>query len=80
MLLGDREFDGIELQETIRATNWDYVCRTATSILIFAHEPVFTLGDLPYAISHFVKRPFSLLPILNTPPRLFHPSTLQPML
>src|SRR5215470_10821537 len=30
MVLGDGEFDGTELQTTIRAAKWDYVCRTAT--------------------------------------------------
>ena len=48
-LLGDGEFDGTELQTTIRARNWQYVCRTATNILIYAAERVFTVGDLPLA-------------------------------
>ena len=46
-LLGDGEFDGTELQATIRARNWEYVCRTATNILIYAANRVFTVGDLP---------------------------------
>jgi hypothetical protein len=46
-LLGDGEFDGVELQTTIRATKWEYVCRTASNILIYAAERVFTVGDLP---------------------------------
>ena len=46
-LLGDGEFDGTELQSTIRATRWQYVCRTATNILISAAGRVFTVGDLP---------------------------------
>jgi hypothetical protein len=45
-LLGDGEFDGTELQATIRTADWQYVCRTATSILIYAHARVFTVGDL----------------------------------
>ena len=48
-LLGDGEFDGTELQATIRARNWEYVCRTATNILIYAATRVFTVGDLPLA-------------------------------
>jgi len=48
-LLGDGEFDGTELQTTIRARNWEYVCRTATNILISAANRVFTVGDLPLA-------------------------------
>ena len=46
-VLGDGEFDGTELQATIRARNWEYVCRTATNILISAANRVFTVGDLP---------------------------------
>jgi hypothetical protein len=47
LLLGDGEFDGAELLSTIRATDWHYVCRTATNITIYAHDRVFTVGDLP---------------------------------
>jgi hypothetical protein len=46
-LLGDGEFDGTELQTTIRTTKWEYVCGTATNILIYAQERVFSVGDLP---------------------------------
>ncbi len=35
------------MQATIRATKWEYVCRTATNILIYAQDRVFTVGDLP---------------------------------
>lgn len=48
-LLGDGEFDGTELQASLRATKWEYVCRTARSILIYAAAWVFTVGDLPLA-------------------------------
>jgi hypothetical protein len=47
LLLGDGEFDGCELQATMRRTNWQYVCRTASNITIYAHERVFTVSDLP---------------------------------
>jgi hypothetical protein len=47
LLLGDGEFDGTQLQATIRESNWHYACRTATNILIFAQDRVFTVGDLP---------------------------------
>src|SRR5690349_8806265 len=46
-LLGDGEFDGTELQSTLRAHTWEYVCRTASNILIYAAERVITVGDLP---------------------------------
>lgn len=47
LLLGDGEFDGTELLSTIRASLWHYACRTATNILIYAQDRVFTVGDLP---------------------------------
>jgi hypothetical protein len=47
VLLGDGEFDGIELQTSIRAAGWDYVCRTASNITLYAHERVFAVDDLP---------------------------------
>ena len=47
LLLGDGEFDGTQLQATIRATDWHYVCRTASNILIYAQERVFRVADLP---------------------------------
>lgn len=46
-LLGDGEFDGITLQATIRAAGWHYVCRTATNIVVTAHDTRFHMGDLP---------------------------------
>jgi hypothetical protein len=49
VVLGDGEFDGVELLSTIRAANWEYVCRTASSITIYAHDRIFTVGDLPIA-------------------------------
>jgi hypothetical protein len=47
VLLGDGECDGIQLQTSLRAANWDYVCRTASNITIYTHERVFAVGDLP---------------------------------
>jgi hypothetical protein len=47
LLLGDGEFDGCELQAAIRAAKWEYVCRTASNITIYAHDQVFTVGTLP---------------------------------
>lgn len=47
LVLGDGEFDGTELQASITAAGWQYVCRTATNILITAHDRVFTVGALP---------------------------------
>jgi hypothetical protein len=49
VVLGDGEFDGVELLATIRAAGWEYVCRTASNITIYAYDRVFTVGDLPVA-------------------------------
>src|SRR5262249_21387351 len=47
MVLGDGEFDGIELQARLRTAHWQYVCRTATNITFAAHDRVFAVGALP---------------------------------
>jgi len=47
MVLGDGEFDGTQLQAALRAAHWQYVCRTATNITIYAHDRVFPVGALP---------------------------------
>jgi hypothetical protein len=47
LVLGDGEFDGTDLQATITEAGWQYVCRTATNILITVNDRVFTVGDLP---------------------------------
>jgi len=44
--LGDGEFDGVELQADLRRTNWRYVCRTASNILITACGVTFHVSDL----------------------------------
>jgi len=49
VLLGDGEFDGVELQRAIRAGGWEYVCRTASNITIYTQERCFAVGDLPLA-------------------------------
>jgi len=47
LVLGDGDFDGTALQAAIRAATWDYACRTASNITIYAADRVFTVGDLP---------------------------------
>ena len=44
--LGDGEFDGVELQADLRKIGWDYVCRTASNILLTACGVRFHVGDL----------------------------------
>lgn len=48
-VLGDGEFDGTELLSTIRAAKWQYVCRTASNILVHAYSSTFQVGALPLA-------------------------------
>jgi hypothetical protein len=45
-LLGDGEFDGIDLQADLSATGWHYVCRTAANILVRAYGVQFHVADL----------------------------------
>jgi hypothetical protein len=54
VLLGDGEFDGVELQASLRAAKWQYVCRTASNITIYAQERVFAVDALPLARGHSV--------------------------
>lgn len=49
MVLGDGEFDGTPLQAAIRTAGWASVGRTGITVTIYAHEPVFAVGDLPLA-------------------------------
>jgi hypothetical protein len=44
--LGDGEFDGVDLQADLQATTWQYVCRTASNILVTAYDVQFHVADL----------------------------------
>jgi len=46
IFLGDGEFDGIDLQADLRRTDWQYVCRTASNILVTACGVQFHAADL----------------------------------
>jgi hypothetical protein len=45
-VLGDGEFDGTELQAMLRRLNWQYVCRTASSITITVYGRQLHIGAL----------------------------------
>jgi hypothetical protein len=45
IFLGDGEFDGTDLQATIRQYGWQYVCRTASNILVSAYGVQLHVGD-----------------------------------
>jgi len=44
IFLGDGEFDGVDLQADLRRYGWEYVCRTASTILITACGIQFPVG------------------------------------
>lgn len=46
-VLGDGEFDGIELLAAICVRGWQYVCRTASNLVVTACGNRFYVGDLP---------------------------------
>jgi hypothetical protein len=46
ILLGDGEFDGIELLETLRVGGWEYVCRTAKNVCLYEEGQSFGFEDL----------------------------------
>jgi hypothetical protein len=46
IFLGDGEFDGVTLQATLEAFEWQYVCRTAKNVQLCAEGERFTFEDL----------------------------------
>ena len=46
VFLGDGEFDGIGLQETVNEMGWDYACRTAKSTKVSWKGEMFDLEEL----------------------------------
>jgi hypothetical protein len=63
VLLGDGEFDGTALQDTLSAVGWSYVCRTATSTTATWEGEPFRLDALgtcikPGRLKALVKRQY----------------------
>ena len=46
IFLGDGEFDGVDLQADLCRLNWQYVCRTASNILVSACGVQFHVADI----------------------------------
>lgn len=46
IFLGDREFDGIELQMALQALNMRYVCRTTKNTPLFEDDLLFSFSEL----------------------------------
>ena len=47
VLLGDGEFDSVELQTFLAAAHWDYVCRTAKNTQVFCDGAWQALDEIP---------------------------------
>ncbi len=45
-VLGDGEFDGMEVQAALQHVNWHYVCRTAPNIIMTVYGQERHIGDL----------------------------------
>jgi hypothetical protein len=54
VFLGDGEFDGTLLQASLRLYEWQYVCRTASNILVTASGVTFHAADLGPVRGHGV--------------------------
>ncbi|MCL6583754.1 MAG: transposase [bacterium] len=46
VFLGDGEFYGLRLLDTISGYGWQYICRTAKSSVLFRGEEKFSFGDI----------------------------------
>jgi hypothetical protein len=46
IFLGDGEFDGVQLLQTLQELGWNDVCRTAKNVVLTEEEPRFTPPDL----------------------------------
>ena len=46
IFLGDGEFDGTDLQETLRQAGWEYVCRTAKNTCLYEDGRAFSFDAL----------------------------------
>ena len=46
VFLGDGEFDGTELQADLTLYGWQYVCRTASNIVVTSNDVVLQIADL----------------------------------
>lgn len=57
IFLGDGEFDGITLQETINRFGWHYVCRTAKDIVLTEEGDEFKAQELGLRPGNFISMP-----------------------
>lgn len=53
-VLGDGEFDGVQLQSKIRTSGWHYVCRTAPNICITTKGHTFPIGAVKVRRGTFI--------------------------
>lgn len=57
IFLGDGEFDGITLQETVDSYGWEYVCRTAKDIVLTDEGDEFNCQELGLGPGDFISIP-----------------------
>ena len=50
VFLGDGEFDGVGLQQTLTDAGWLYACRTSTSTTVTWQEETFALEELEWSL------------------------------
>lgn len=61
IFLGDGEFDGLTLQQTVERYGWHYVCRTATDIVLTDEGDEFKGQELGLCPGDFISIPAVLL-------------------
>jgi hypothetical protein len=57
IFLGDGEFDGVTLQQTVDSYNWQYVCRTAKDIVLTDEGDEFDCQQLGLRPGEFTSMP-----------------------
>ena len=57
ILLGDGEFDGTQLLETVRSGGWEYVCRTAKNVCLYEADQPFGFDGLCVQEGDYIEIP-----------------------
>ena len=57
VFLGDGEFDGVKLLETLQNQGWNYVCRTAKNVLLTDADQIFSPQELILEVGDQIELP-----------------------
>jgi hypothetical protein len=57
IFLGDGEFDGCELLDTVQKKGWKFACRTARNVVLTEQEDIFSFDDLAVAPGELLSVP-----------------------